>query len=78
LQVVVEEELLQVPMAVVVAVVLADYCIMEQKHQKLLMVVNCRFYQESHILLQLGVVVQVHLELVLVLMALIPQYLELQ
>jgi hypothetical protein len=78
LQVVEEEELLTLEMAVVAVVAQVDYCIMEQKHQKLLMVVNCRFYQESHILLQLGVVVQVHLELVLVLMALIPQYLELQ
>jgi hypothetical protein len=78
LQVVEEAVLLQVAMAVAAVVVLVDYCIMEQKHQKLSMVVNYHFCQESHILLQLGAVVQVHLELVLALMALIPQYLELQ
>jgi hypothetical protein len=40
LQVVVEEELLALEMVAAVVVVQVDYCIMAQKHQKLLMVVN--------------------------------------
>jgi hypothetical protein len=40
LQVVGEEELLTLEMAVVAVVAQVDYCIMVQKHQKLLMVVN--------------------------------------